>query len=120
MQFDDNRLFLFVRNKSDEPLDLIRAVIDIDEPELLKTETLGAYPDVSKVYDVSVTSGSAELQVVNNRLVIRLKITQAIEPKAADHFGVTLVGLAGPVNLSNIKVSARLEDIKGNIYVVKR
>lgn len=120
IRFEDKRLLLFVRNNSDEPLDLIRAKIDIDEPELLKTETLGAYPDVSKVYDVSATSGSATLEVVDDRLVIRLEITQAIAPKAADYFGITLVGLTGPVNLSNAKVRAELEDIKGNLYVVTR
>lgn len=120
IRFKDNSLLLFVRNNSDEPLDLIRAKIEINEPELLKYETMGTYPDVSKVYDVSVTSGSAKLEIVDNRLVIRLKITQAIAPKAADHFGITLVGLTGPMNLSNVKIRAELEDIKGHIYEVKR
>jgi hypothetical protein len=120
IRFEEERLFFFVRNNSDEPLDLIGAKIQIDEPELFKNETLGAYPDVSKVYEVSVTSGSAKLEIVDNRLVMRLKIIQEIAPKAADHFGVTLVGLTGPVNLSNVKIRAELEDIKGNIYLITR
>lgn len=120
MRFEDNRLFLFIRNNSDEPLDLVRAKIDIDAPELVKTEALGAYPDISKMYSVSATSGTAKLDVVDNGLVLSLNITQAIAPKAADHFGVTLGGLAGPVDLSNVKIRAELEDIKGNKYVVAR
>jgi hypothetical protein len=119
MRFEDNKLLFFVRNNSDEPLDLTRAKIDIDEPELLKNETLGAYPDVSKVYDVSTTSGSAKVEVVADRLVVNLKIIQAVAPKAADHFGFTLVGLAGPIDLSHVKLHAEIGDIKGNTYIVK-
>ena len=61
VRFEDHKLFLFVRNNSDDPLDLVHAKIDIDAPELVSTQALGAYPEVSKVYDVSATSGSAKL-----------------------------------------------------------
>ena len=120
IRFEDNKVFLFVRNNSDEPLDLMRAKIDIDEPALLKTEALGAYPDISKVYDVSATSGTAKLDVTDKGLVLSVRITQAIAPKGADHFGVSVVGLTGPVDLSTAKIHAELEDIKGNKYAVVR
>ncbi|MEO0248594.1 MAG: hypothetical protein ABIN58_03410 [candidate division WOR-3 bacterium] len=120
IRFEDNRVFLFVRNNSDEPLDLMRARINVDEPALLKNEALGAYPDISKVYDVSATSGTARLDVTDKGLVLNLNITQAIAPKGSDHFGVSLVGLAGPVDLSTAKIQAELEDIKGNKYTVAR
>lgn len=119
IRFEDNKVLLFIRNNSDDPLDLTKAKIDINDPELLQSETLGAYPDVSKVYDVSATSGSARLETVNNRLVVKLDIAQAIAPKAADQFGVTIVGPAGPLDLSNVKFDVEIQDMKGHTYVVK-
>jgi hypothetical protein len=119
MRFEGAKLFLFVRNNSDEPLDLVRARIDIDDPELVKADVLGAYPDVSKVYAASATVGSATLDAIDRGLIVKVRITQAIAPKAADHFAVSLDGLAGPVDLSKVKVRAELEDLKGNRYVVR-
>lgn len=118
LRFEGDKLLLFVRNNSDEPLDLVRAKIEIDAPELLKDGALGAYPEISKLYDVSPTAGSAKLQIVADRLVVQLKIIQAIGPKTADHFGITLNGLAGPVDLSNDTIHAEIEDIKGHTYLV--
>ena len=120
IRLEDNKLFVFLRNNSDEPLDLNRARISVDEPGLVSNLALGAYPDVSKLYTAIATSGSTNLEVVNNRLVVTLQITQAIAPKTADHFGVTLVGLIGPLDLSKAKVRAEFEDLKGNTYVVTR
>lgn len=116
IRFEDGKLFLFVRNNSDEPLDLVRAKIDISEPELVKTDVLGAYPDVSKVYDVKPTAGTATVAMADNSLVLNVRITQAIAPKEADQFGVALVGLGGVIDLSKLKLHAELEDIKGNRY----
>ncbi len=113
---EDNQLFVFVRNNSDEPLDLVRAQIDIDDPALAKTSVLGAYPDVSKVYNASISRGSASVAVAEKGLVVKVSVTQAIEPKAADHFGVALSGLAGPLDLSKVALHVELEDIKGNRY----
>jgi hypothetical protein len=118
VRFEDHKLFLFVRNNSDEPLDIVRAKIDIDAPELVSSPALGAYPEVTKVYDVSATSGSAKLDVVANHLVVRMKIIQAIAPRGADHFGIALSGLTGPVDLSKATIHAEIDDIKGNVYVV--
>lgn len=118
LRFEDNKLLLFVRNNSDDSLDLTAAKIDIDDPELLQSP-MGAYPDVSKVYDVSTTAGSAKLETDNDRLVVKLHITQAIPPKAADQFGVQIVGPAGPLDLSNVKFDVEIQDIKGHTYVVR-
>jgi hypothetical protein len=118
LRFEDNKLLLFVRNNSDDSLDLTAAKIDIDDPELLQSP-MGAYPDVSKVYDVSTTAGSAKLETDNDRLVVKLHITQAIPPRAADQFGVQIVGPAGPLDLSNVKFDVEIQDIKGHTYVVR-
>lgn len=118
MRFEDGRVLVFVRNNSDEPLDLVRARLEIREPELVSTEVLGAYPDVSKIYDVKPTTGTATIAVSGDSLLLNVSITQAIAPKAVDHFGVALDGLAGPVDLSKVKLHAQLEDIKGNRYTV--
>jgi|SRR6516225_10449931 len=118
IRFEGNKLLVFVRNNSDEPLDLKRAEIDIDEPDLVKAQVLGAYPDVSKVYTASASVGSASLDAGDKGLVLTVSIAQAIAPKAADQFGVSLDGLAGPVDLSKVKVRAKLEDLIGNKYTV--
>jgi hypothetical protein len=117
-RFEGSKLLVFVRNNSDEPLDLKRAQIDIDEPDLVKAEVLGAYPDISKVYTAFASVGSASLDAGDKGLVVTVRIAQAIPPKAADQFGVTLDGLAGPVDLSKVKLRAELVDLKGNKYTV--
>jgi len=118
LRFEDKKLLLFVRNNSDDPLDLTQATIDLNAPELVKNTALGAYPDVSKVYDVSASSGSATLEAGSDGLAVKLKITQVIAPKGADQFAVSLVGLTGPIDLSNVKIHAEIKDVKGNTYVV--
>jgi hypothetical protein len=118
IRFEGNKLLLFVRNNSDEPLDLKRAQIQIDEPTLTKSELLGAYPDVSKVYTASTSAGSVSLDTADQGLVMTVRIAQAIPPKEADQFGVELQGLVGPVDLSKVKLRAELEDLKGNKYKV--
>jgi hypothetical protein len=120
IRIEDNKVFVFLRNNSDEPLDLQRAKFSLDEPGLVSSQALGAYPDISKLYTATATSGSTNLEVVNKELVVTLHITQAIAPKAADHFGVTLVGLVGPLDLSKARIRAEFEDLKGNKYVATR
>jgi hypothetical protein len=120
LRIEQKTLYVFVRNNSDDPLDLIRATIDIDDPELRESGMLGAYPDVSKIYTVSPTLGEASLEKGANGLVVQLKIIQAIPPKGLDHFGVVLAGLLGPLDLSRAKIKANIEDIKGNSYPVVR
>ena len=55
-----------------------------------------------------------------DQLIVTVDITQAVAPKADDHFGLELSGLTGPVDLSQAKIRVRLEDLKGNIYRVDR
>jgi hypothetical protein len=124
LRFEDRRLFLFVRNNGDEPLDLVRARIDIDEPALVGQEVLGAYPEVSKVYSASASAsgaaapGSVSVAAASGGLVLDARIAQAIAPKAADQFGFGLDGVAGPVDLSRLKLRVQLEDIRGQHYTV--
>jgi hypothetical protein len=117
---EEDKLIVFLRNRSDEPLDLKRATISVDEPGLASEKALGAYPDISKVYTASATSGTAKLAVVNDQLVVTVDIAQAIKPGEADQFGVALTGVLGPVNLGKAKIRADLEDLKGNRYVITR
>ena len=124
LRFEDRHLLLLVRNNGDEPLDLVRARIDIDEPALVGQEVLGAYPEVSKVYSASISaSGAAALGSINvvaagGGLVLDARIAQAIAPRAADQFGFALDGVAGPVDLSRLKLRVQLEDIRGQHYTV--
>jgi len=120
LRLEDNKLIVFLRNNSDEALDLKRATFSFDDPGLVPGTMLGAYPDVSKVYVATASSGNADLAVVDSRLVVTLQIAQAIAPKQADQFGVTLTGIIGPVDLSKAKVHAEFEDLKGNRYVLTR
>lgn len=120
IRLEENKVFVFLRNNSDEALDLKLAKFSVDEPALVSTQALGAYPEVSKVYTVTATSGSSNIEIVNNELVVTLNITQAIAPKGADHFGIALVGLLGPLDLSKAKIRAEFEDLKGQTYVVAR
>ena len=99
VRFENNKLFVFVRNNSDEPLDLMRVKVNIDDSKLLNSPVMGAYPDVSQLYSVSVDTGSASIEIVNNQFNINLNIVQAISPKESDHFGIRLDGLTGPVDL---------------------
>ena len=118
LRLEDNKVFVFLRNNSDEPLDFKRATIFLSEPTLVDSQAFAAYPDITKVYTATATSGSANVDVVGKQLVVTLHITQSIAPKGADHFGVALAGLAGPLDLSKATVRAELEDLKGKKYVV--
>ena len=119
VRVENDQLLVFVRNRSDDPLDLTGASISIDDPALVSTAAMGAYPDVSKVYTVSRAPGSSRLEIVDDRLVVRLQIAQAIAPSGADQFGFALKGLAGPVDLSSAKIDVELEDMKGNRYRIR-
>ena len=50
--------------------------------------------------------------------MVTVDISQAIPAKEVDQFAITLNGLAGPVDLSRVKLHASLEDMKGNKYTV--
>lgn len=116
IRFEENTLFLYVRNNSNEPLDLVQAKIEIDDPNLIKFP-LGAYPDVSKIYNVSSSVGDAAMEIIDNKLVVNLRIIQAIEPGKSDNFGIKIQGLLGPINLSKAKVHAELRDIAQHTYI---
>jgi hypothetical protein len=125
LRFEDSRLLLFVRNNGDEPLDLVRARIDIDEPALVSQTVLGAYPEVSKVYSVSASASGAAARgsvsvaaTAGSGLVLDARIVQAIAPKGTDQFGFALDGIAGPIDLSRLKLRVQLEDIRGRHYSV--
>lgn len=120
MRFDGDRLLLLVRNRSDEPLDLVGATIEVEESSLSNTGSLGAYPEVSHIYDAKATSGNARVQQSASGIVIMVDIAQAIEPNEVDQFGVQLEGVAGPVDLSRLPIRASLTDVKGNTYRISR
>jgi hypothetical protein len=120
IRIENDKLFVFLRNNSDEPLDLKRATISVTQGDLVGGGALAAYPDVSKLYTATATSGSANLKIAGDQLIVTVDITQAVAPKADDHFGLELSGLTGPVDLSQAKIRVRLEDLKGNIYRVDR
>jgi len=118
LRFEDGKILLFVRNNSDDPLDLVDAKIDVDDPDLAKTAALGIYPDISKVYEVKSSAGKGTIAAADNGLSLDVRIAQAIAPKAADQFAIGVVGLAGSVDLSNSRIRAQLRDIKGRTYTV--
>jgi hypothetical protein len=120
LRLEGGKLLLFVRNNSDEPLDLTQAKIEIEDPSLVESTTLGAYPDISKIYGVSTTSGTAKLELAGNRLIVNINITQAIAPGAADQFAVTLVDITGPLDFSKATIHAEVTDIKGHAYTATR
>ncbi len=113
MRFERDTLFLFIRNNSDEPLDIIESKIKIAN---LDDKSLGTYPDVSKLYDVS-SLNSTELSSSKDTLIIGLRIIQAIDPGKADQFGIKLEGLFGPVDLSKAYIRAELYDTEKNTYI---
>jgi hypothetical protein len=118
MRLEANQLLFFVRNNSDEPLDLTQATIDVDQSGVTRDFFMNVYPDISKIYHVTTTTGSASLRRIGDMLVVTLQITQAIAPKAADQFGVSIAGPVGPIDLSRARIRAELRDIKGQLYSI--
>jgi hypothetical protein len=113
---DDDAVLIFVRNNSDEPLDLKEAVVEIDGVSPAGDGALGAYPDVSQVYRVVASPGVADLQETPGQVVVKVKIAQAIAPGSADQFSVRLVGSHGPARLGSATVKVNLVDLRGTEY----
>ena len=118
IRLEEGRVLLFVRNNSDDALDLVRATITLNDPSLVATSALGAYPDISKVYTVESTVGPTTVAAEQAGLVLNVGMAQAIEPRGADQFGFSIAGLAGPIDLTRTTVRAVLHDIRGNTYSV--
>ena len=112
---DGDNVVVFVRNLSDEALDLTKARIVITGLEPGATR-LGAYPEVSKLYVIDATTGAATVERVEKDLVAMIRITQAIEPGDKDQFSFTLSDRVGAVNLAGAAIKGELFDIEGNAY----
>lgn len=85
-------LLLFVRNESDEPLDLVRTEISLNQAKN-HSGVLRAYPAPSRLYEVH-SALRTELAHEDEKPVVKLRIAQAIEP---DQFGTKSVGDQPPL-----------------------
>ncbi len=117
LRVEDGVLLLYLRNESDEPLDLVLAEIEINQAKG-GGGMLGVYPVPSHIYEVE--SGSdAELEQQEGRLVVKLRISQAIEPGDADQFGFKILGPSGPLTPAAGSVKGTITDLQGNKYYVE-
>lgn len=117
LRIDDGVLFLLVRNASDEPVDLVQAEIEIDRVRG-GGEEFGAYPEPSHLYEVDSASAT-EVSQLDGRLLVKLKIAQAIDPGQVDQFGFRISGPTGPVTPAAGSLTGKVMDMKGNVYPVK-
>lgn len=116
LRVEEGAILLYVRNESDEPLDLVLAEIEISQPKS-GGEVLGTYLMPSHLYEVESDSG-AELKQLDGGIVVKLRISQAIEPGDADQFGFRIHGGSGPLAPTSGSVKGRITDLRGNIYHV--
>lgn len=114
LRVEDGALYVFVRNDSDEPLDLVRAELDIRTPE---NRALAAYPLPSRIYSV-VSEADAAIEQHDDLLSVRLNIAQAIDPGDADQFGFSIESGARPMTPQEGSVSGHIIDLRGNAYEV--
>lgn len=113
LRIDDGVLLLLVRNGSDEPVDLIEAEIEIKD--VGGGDEFAAYPEPSQIYEVDFASDS-EIRQVGGRLVVKLKIAQAIDPGQVDQFGFRINGPAGLLTPPAGSLTGKITDIEGNEY----
>lgn len=114
LRVEDGALYVFVRNDSDEPLDLVRAQLTIRSP---KPDVMGAYPLPSRIYRV-VSEREAQLDQQDDLLLVQLNIAQAINPGEADQFGFSIEDRARPLTPGQGTVQGEITDLKGNVYAV--
>jgi hypothetical protein len=119
LRVENGTLFLFVRNNSNDPLDLVESDIEIKiQQKGDGAQEFGAYPALSHLYEVDSAS-AAQLKQQNGRLLVTLKIAQAIEAGQVDQFGFKIRGPAGPLTPTVGSLVGKVVDAKGNIYPVK-
>lgn len=116
IRFDQGALLVFVRNESDEPLDLVLVEIEIEQPAN-QGGVFGAYPKPSHLYEVESKS-DAVLTQQGDRLFVKLRVSQAIEPGNADQFGFKIKSASGPLQPYAGSISGKLTDLRGNVYRV--
>lgn len=119
IRVDGGKVLIFVRNNSDEPLDLKRATISLDDPASSE-RSVGIYPEVSQIYTVAAASASTQIIGTGKRITVVINISQSIEPKGVDHFGISMQDALGFVDLSSVAIQADIEDLKGRRYLVNR
>src|SRR5262245_29578535 len=118
MRLESDVLFLVVRNSSNEPLDIVEAEIEIDGVKGTAADELAAYPTPSHLYEVDSRS-AAELKQQGERLFLKLKIAQAIEPGQVDQFGFKIKGPSGSLTPAAGALKGKIKDVRGNVYLAK-
>jgi hypothetical protein len=117
IRIDGDNLLVFMRNNSDDALDLVQATIDVLKPDLQQAPfPLGVYPPISQTYHVTPAIGNASVKAIPGGLEISLKIAQAIPSKEADQFEFQLTGPLGAADLSGAKVVVTISDTRANVY----
>jgi len=115
IRIDSEKILLFARNNSDDPLDLKKIKVKIQSDSFMK-KTLGAYPDISHIYKISSSVGKSKFNINNMEMIIDLDIIQVIEPKGFDHFGISINDSMESLTLENSKISVEMLDILNNSY----
>jgi hypothetical protein len=119
LRVENGTLFLFVRNSSNDPLDLVEANIEIKIQQAGDgAEEFGAYPTPSHLYEIDSAS-AAQLKEQNGRLLVTLPITQAIEAGQVDQFGFKIRSPAGPFTPPVGSLVGKVVDSKKNNYPIK-
>jgi hypothetical protein len=114
---ENGTLLLLVRNNSNDPLDLVEADLEIKIQQAGDdTGEFGAYP-APHVYEIDSKS-PAQIKQQNGRLLVTLKIAQAIDAGQVDQFGFKITERAGPLTPPIGSLVGKVIDVKGNIYPV--
>jgi hypothetical protein len=113
----EGNLAIFIRNRSDEALDLVAAEL-ILASEHIPQDRVRAYRNYSHVYTVTMGNASAEAVAAAGKISSRLSITHAIEPGEFDSFAISVVADDEALILDASSVQLTLLDIKGNLYQV--
>lgn len=114
---EGDKIIIFVRNLSDEPLDLIKARIVISGAESPTNSRLGTYPEET-LYIIDPTTGKATVERDEGTLVVSIAFGQAIAPGEPDQFSFKL-SRPGTIHLEHALISGELFDIRGNAYPIK-
>jgi hypothetical protein len=118
VRYEAGTVTVFVRNRSDEPLDLTEARVTIIAADLPPPQ-FGAYPEVSHVYAVDGKGRYASIERDDAGIVVKTKILQVIEPGGYDHFSVALSGDVVPPDLLSVDFAVVLVDSNGRLYEIK-
>ena len=113
----EGNLAIFIRNRSDEALDLVAAEL-ILASEHFPQDRFRAYRAFSHIYTVKLGDVTTDAVAAAGKISSRLSIAHAIEPGEFDSFGISVVADEGPLGLDASSVQLKLLDIKGNLYQV--